>query len=150
MPGDPWMRWRYRLHVEDLLGRIALAQERADDALAHADDALAGARRHAAEKLIGRALELRGRALVVLDRRAEAEAALAEALGVAAAIGYLPTQWRALALLTEVARRDGRRADADAAAARARALVDVLASGVPDDLRPTLYATALAGHDRGS
>jgi class 3 adenylate cyclase/tetratricopeptide (TPR) repeat protein len=150
VPGDPWMRWRYRLHVEDLLGRIALAQERADDALAHADDALAGARRHAAEKLVGRALELRGRALVVLDRRAEAAAALAEALGVAAAIGYPPTQWRALALLTEVARRDGRRADADAAAARARALVDGLASGVPDDLRPTLYATALAGHDRGS
>jgi class 3 adenylate cyclase/tetratricopeptide (TPR) repeat protein len=141
--GDPWMRWRYRLHVEDLLGRIALAERRADDALAHADDALAGARRHAAAKLVGRALELRGQALVALDRRAEAAAALAEALDVAAGIGYPPTQWRALALLAEIAGRDGRRGDADAAAARARALVDALAAGVPDHLRATLYATAL-------
>ncbi len=147
-PGDPWMRWRYGLHVDDALGRIALVRGRIEEALALADAELAGARRHGADKLVGRGLELRGRALLALDRRAEAVVTLREALATAAAIGYPPTQWRALDLLAETAARDGRRAEAAELAGRARALVDRLLPGVPDELRSSLQETALAGHDR--
>ncbi len=78
-PGDPWMRWRYGIHVLDGLGNVALARRDPESALRHADEALAGARRHGAQKLEARALALRGRALLEIDRRADAQTALREA-----------------------------------------------------------------------
>jgi class 3 adenylate cyclase len=144
-PGDPWMRWRLELHVHDAAGRIALARRDPAAALAHADAELAGARRHRARKLEGRALELRGRALLAQDAREEAGLALGEALAVAAAIGYPPTQWRALRLMGEIARRAGRPADVEVHAARRRTLVEPLATALPDDLRRTLFTSAGVG-----
>jgi class 3 adenylate cyclase/tetratricopeptide (TPR) repeat protein len=148
-PGDPWMRWRLELHLHDAAGRLALARRDPAAALAHADGELAGARRHRARKLEARALELRGRALLAEDRREDASVALGEALTVAGAIGYPPTQWRALRLLGEIARRAGRPADAQIHAARRRALVEPLANALPDDLRRALYATAGVGPEGG-
>jgi class 3 adenylate cyclase/tetratricopeptide (TPR) repeat protein len=146
--GDPWMRWRYGLHVHDALGRVALTESAPERALALADEELAGARRHQARKIEARALELRGAALVALDERAAAEAALAEATAIAGAIGYLPVAWRAFALRALVARRDGRRDAAGAHTAEARTLVERAASSLPaDDLARGLRARAL--HEGG-
>ena len=48
---------------------------------------------------------MRGRTLVVMDERDEAVRSLHEALDVSRAIEYPPVQWRAHALLAELARR---------------------------------------------
>ncbi|MEO8605920.1 MAG: AAA family ATPase, partial [bacterium] len=87
--GDPWMRWRYSLHVHDMRARLELAHGAPDAALVALDAELAGARRHGAVKLEARALLHRGAALLELDRRDDAAASLHEALGVAERIGYL-------------------------------------------------------------
>jgi len=142
-PGDPWMRWRYSLHVGDACGRVALAQKDPERALRFAGDEVEGARRHRARKLEARALQLRGRALVAMDRRAEATPALEEALAVAQAIGWAPGVWRSLRLLAEVARRSGECAAANARAAQARGVVEGLAVSLPGtDLRQALLAEA--------
>jgi class 3 adenylate cyclase/tetratricopeptide (TPR) repeat protein len=142
-PGDPWMRWRYGLHVRHAQGRLAIARREPLRALAFADEELAGARRHRAVKLEARAATLRGRALLLLDRREEATAALRAALEQAARIGHPPTQLRTLHLLGELARRDGRRSEADAFAARTQAVVDAIAPAVPSELRAIFQAAAL-------
>ncbi len=144
-PGDPWMRWRYALHAFDALGRLALARNVPDDALAHADAEIAGARRHRAPKVEARALVLRGEALVRLERRADAEHALAEAVRVAGAIHYPRAAWQALGLLAELARR---RRDGAALArygAQHRALIAAAVRSVDDPaLARTLYEAASA------
>jgi class 3 adenylate cyclase/tetratricopeptide (TPR) repeat protein len=148
-PGDPWMRWRYSLHVQDALGRVALARREPERALVLATEEIEGARRHRAAKIEARGLELRGRALVAVDRRPEAEAALGEALAIARRIGYPPAVWRVLGLLAEVARREGRRDAAAAHASEARAVVDALGGTLPAaDLRDALRAAA-ATPERG-
>src|SRR5262249_12102027 len=77
---DPFQRWRYSMHVWDALGRLALVGGEPERAIAHADHELSAARRHRARKVEARALELRARALLVLDRREEAAAAVDDAL----------------------------------------------------------------------
>ena len=104
---DPWMEWRYSLHVFDAAARLWIARGEAEEALALADKEVEGARSVACQKLFARALETRARALVAADRRDDAEPALHEALGVARAIGYRPVIWRSTSLLAEVARRSG-------------------------------------------
>ena len=142
-PGDPWMRWRYGIHVLDGLGNVALARRDPESALRHADEALAGARRHGAQKLEARALALRGRALLEIDRRDDAQTALREAITIGERIGYPPVRWRALRLLAEAARRDGRRDDAAAHTAHAQQIVDALLASLPDaELRALLAASA--------
>jgi DNA-binding NtrC family response regulator/tetratricopeptide (TPR) repeat protein len=131
--GDPWMRWRYALHFHDVVGRAALVTRRPEAALEAAETELAGARRFHVPKVEARALSLRAEALLVLDRRADAEAALREALRVTDAIGYPRAGWQALALLAEIARRNG---DADEAArieARRRSLLAAATASLPDD-----------------
>jgi len=136
-----WMLWRYRLHLLDAEARLALARGRPEDALARVDTELEGARRHQARKLEARAHELRGRALLVIDRRPEAEAALLEAQAVAEAIGYAPVRWRVLALESELARRAGDGPRAEHSAAATRALTSELASPLPDSrLRKALVS----------
>jgi tetratricopeptide (TPR) repeat protein len=129
---DPWLRWRYGLHLSDALARHALASDEPERALALLDEELAGARRHGARKLEARALELRGRALLTLDRRDQAGDALARALELGRRIEYPPVTWRALSLLAELACRAGRTADGARLAAEARGLVEGLAGAVPD------------------
>ncbi|MBW2493627.1 MAG: AAA family ATPase [Deltaproteobacteria bacterium] len=104
---DPWMRWRWSLHLQDGLARVDLARGDAERALERADAEIAGARERCARKLEARALELRGRSLVFMDRCKEAEPALREALVIATHIEHPPVAWRALSLIGEVARRRG-------------------------------------------
>ncbi len=144
-PGDPWMRWRYSLHVGDACGRLALAEKDPERALRLAGEEVDGARRHRARKLEARALGLRGRSLVAMDRRPEAEEALREALGIAQGIGWAPGIWRSLRLLAEVARRSGNRRAAEAHASQAHDTVERLAASLPaDDLRAALRAESAA------
>src|SRR5581483_11932981 len=86
--GDPWMRWRYALHALDIAGRLALAERAPERALALADEEAAGARRHRVPKVEARALVLRGEALVMAERREEAEAVFTEAIRIADAIAH--------------------------------------------------------------
>ena len=58
-----------------------------------------------------------------MDRRAEAEGSLGEALQLADTIGYTRASRDALGLLAEAARRSGRRMDAELHDARRRALL---------------------------
>ena len=129
---DPWMMWRYRLHLLDADARLALALGEPGAALRLAQQELAGARRHHARKLEARAQELAARALVVLEQRPEAEAALAAASATAAEIGYAPVRWRTLALEAALARRSGDAARAERAAAATRALTGGLAAALPE------------------
>src|SRR5689334_12995240 len=77
---DPWMRWRWTLHVDDALGRLALAHRDPERALACADRELAAARAIDARKLEVRAQSLRARALLDLERLDDAEHAVAGAV----------------------------------------------------------------------
>jgi predicted ATPase/class 3 adenylate cyclase len=139
-PGDPWMRWRYSLHVAHGIARVTLANGDPESALALLDEELGGARRHGAPKIETRSQELRGRALVAMDRRKEARGALESALEIAERIEYPPPIWRALSLLAELARRDGEGARAQELGARAQRLVAGVAPGVPTELRGGLAA----------
>jgi tetratricopeptide (TPR) repeat protein len=145
--GDPWMRWRYSLHVRDALGRIALVRREPERALALADVELAAATRLDLKRIMIRAGELRARALVDLDRRDAARATLTDALALADRIGYPPGQWKTLGHLAELARRAGDRSGAEVTLARARERVDAVAATLSDDLRRVLYAGARVGHD---
>jgi class 3 adenylate cyclase/tetratricopeptide (TPR) repeat protein len=141
--GDPWMVWRYRLHLVDAEGRLALVRGEADQARTLAAEELEGARHHGARKLEARALELHGRALLALDRRDESEAALREAISIAADLGYRPVQWRSLALLGELARRRDQPDERERCRASLRALVERTASEAGDSsFAPALRATA--------
>jgi tetratricopeptide (TPR) repeat protein len=88
--GDPWMRWRYTLHIRDAAARIALARRAPDRALAHAEAELQGAGRHGTGRIAARARVSWARALVALDRRAEAERAVDDALAAADRVRYPP------------------------------------------------------------
>ena len=96
-----------------------------------------------------RACELRARALLDLERRDEAEAAVAEALRLARAIDYPRAVWRSLGALAEVHRRAGRRAEAERSAAEARTLAETLARSLPDaELARDLHASVEASLPR--
>jgi class 3 adenylate cyclase len=143
---DPWMRWRWSVHVDHTIGRLALARLDPARALASADRELAAARTIKARKLEIRAQNLRARALLVLERLDDAEVAIAGALDTAAAIGYPAGEWRALGLRAEVARRRGRDALALDAERRVAERVSALAATLPDDeLRGALYVAASVG-----
>jgi DNA-binding CsgD family transcriptional regulator len=88
---------------------------------------------------------LRAEALAALGRVGEAEAALAAARAGAAAQDALPLLWRIEALHGRWLRRARRRADARAALARARSIIDGLAAAVPDpEARATFLREAAA------
>jgi tetratricopeptide (TPR) repeat protein len=131
-PGDPWMRWRYAMHLLDAQARVEIARGQPERALVLLDDELAAATRTGSRKVIARAGELRGRARVVMDDREAAARELEEALRLAREIEYPPIQWRSLSLLAELERRAGDRARAERLAHEARALVEGLAAALPE------------------
>ncbi|MEN8183155.1 MAG: AAA family ATPase, partial [Myxococcota bacterium] len=139
--GDPWMRWRYSLHLADVEARLALARGDPEAALPHLEEELAGAREKGARKLVARALALRARVQIVLEDPEAAEASLREALPMARAIGHPPACWRALALLAELARRAGETGRAEEARAQAARLIEDRANALGDtDLSGRLRA----------
>jgi class 3 adenylate cyclase/tetratricopeptide (TPR) repeat protein len=133
---DPWMKWRWSLHLLDTTARLALSRGDAETALAKVETELLGTRQRPVLKLEARALELRGRVLLTMDRRDEAVASLSEALELARRIEHPPVAWRALSLLGEVADRNGLN-DAQAQCfAELRRLAGSKASSIPrDELR---------------
>jgi len=144
-PEFPFMRWRYSLHVEDALGRVALARGDPSDALVRAEREREAARRHRAPKLEARALALRVQALATLERRDEAQAAAGELLAIADRIGYARARWQGLAFTAELERRAGRGAQANRCEAKRAQLVEALARSLPDaELRRGLLASAAA------
>jgi tetratricopeptide (TPR) repeat protein len=147
-PSDPWMRWRWSLHVEDALGRLALARRDPATALALGDRELAGARQLEARKLESRAQTLRAGALLILEQLDDADAAIAAGLDTAIAIAYPAGEWRALRLRAEAARRRGRGDLVAESEHRIAERVTTLASTLHDDaLRRALYAASAIGHD---
>ncbi len=138
---DPWMRWRFSLHVLDAQARIAVARGNLDAALDLAETQAEGARRHRAPKIQARAATLRGRILLDMERRTEARAAIAESAEIALAIHYRRSVLENLELESEVDRRDGNRSDADEKLARARALLSEAAATLSEgELRSRLLA----------
>jgi hypothetical protein len=129
---DPWMRWRYSLHLLNAQARVGLARGEPDRALALTGEELGGARRTDSRKLEARALELRGRALSAMDLRDDARAALSDASHVAAAIGYPPVLWRVHSLLGELARRASDGAEAEHHEKRARGLIASLSDSLSE------------------
>ena len=106
-------------------------------------DELEAAGVHGSRKLEARALELRGRCLVAMDRRDEATEALDRALEIARRLGNPPVQWRALALLAELARRAGDGAGSERHANAARQLAEAHSRTLTDaGLRRSLHALA--------
>jgi tetratricopeptide (TPR) repeat protein len=144
VPGDPWMRWRYSLHLLDVSGRAALVARRPAEALAAALQELEGARRHQAPKLEARAQALAGEALLGMDRREEAEAALREAVRIGEAIAYPRIVWQGLGLLGEVARRAGHTEDAARTVARRQAVIGRVAASLADAELRAAFATSAA------
>ncbi len=130
--GDPWMRWRYSLHLADVEARLALTRGRHEAALETVEGELRGGRQRRAPKIVARALELRGRILLCMDRREEAEQSLREAHAEAEAVGYPPAGWRALALLGEAAERNGDEAEARRLRESARERIRTRAESIPD------------------
>jgi DNA-binding NtrC family response regulator/tetratricopeptide (TPR) repeat protein len=140
---DPFMRWRYSLHATHVEGLVALRGGAPERALACAQAEAEGTRRHRAPKLEARALTLAGEALLAMDRRAEAEASLGEAMRLAETIGYARATWETLGLLAESARRSGRPDDADRHGARRRSLLAGAMRSLSDtELRRHLAAAA--------
>jgi transcriptional regulator with AAA-type ATPase domain/tetratricopeptide (TPR) repeat protein len=129
---DPFMRWRYSLHTRHLDGLLALHGARPEHALDCAHVGIEATRRHRAPKLEARAHVLAGHALLTMDRRAEADGSLAEALGIADRIGYARIARETLGLLAESARRAGRRDEAERHDARRRSLVTAAMRSLSD------------------
>ena len=129
---DPWMRWRWSVHLVHQQARLALARGDLDGALALAQRDLAGARAAHARKLECRALELLGRIQLLADAREEAARSLRAAHAVATAIEHPSVGCRAASLLAELARREGRRHEADALRTRLRSDLDALLPRIGD------------------
>ncbi len=144
-PEFPFMRWRYSLHLEDALGRVALARGEPADALVRADREREAARRHRAPKIEVRAVALRVQALAALERSEEALASSGELLAIAKRIGYARAHWQGLALAAELERRAGRREDANRCEAERAQAVEAIARSLSDaELRRGLLASAAA------
>ena len=129
---DPWMRWRYVLHLEHAQAELALAQGNAEAALRAAIRERNGARRHDAAKIEARAMETVARALLSMDRRDEAREAVDGALAIADRIEYPPVRWRSHALLAEIARRQADRKSVDRHVKQTRTLIERCARTLQD------------------
>jgi hypothetical protein len=127
------MRWRYALHALDVRGRLALVRRDPAQAVMLAVEEAEGARRHRAPKIEARALALHGEALVMLERRDEADAVLTDAIRIANTIHYPRAAWQALGWRATLAERAGQAAEASRHAAQRRALLAAAAASLADD-----------------
>jgi tetratricopeptide (TPR) repeat protein len=142
-PGDKWMRWRYSLHALDVRARYQMHRRQPDEALATLTEELEGARSRRAPKLEARALVHQASALLALERRDEAEAALLQALEVAQRIGYRHGCWESHFLLAESLRRRGDVEGAKAEQAQGWQLVDACGRSLDEETRRSLMRRAL-------
>ena len=112
--------------------RLALARGGPATALRLVDELIASEPNAAPARPVPRLAYLRGEALAALGRSAEAEEALLAARQAAADRGARPLLWRIEVALGLVYAEQGRRPEAEAAFAAARALVDELATEVAE------------------
>jgi class 3 adenylate cyclase/tetratricopeptide (TPR) repeat protein len=130
-----------------LLG-LALREGRAEEALRGARALQAS---HAPFRIhVADARRLEGEALAALGRREEAATVLGGAKAAAAALGAAPPRWRACLALAELQAAAGRRAEAAAERAEARALLERVAADLPADLRPGFEASEPVRRARAS
>ncbi len=140
-PDDPWMFWRFALHVLNADARIAIARRDLDQALQLTERQVSSAATHRAPKIEARAAALCGQILLDMDRRPEALEALSTAAQVAEQIQYRRGFCETLKLASEAHRRDGNAQSADEAIARARQLAAASADSLSDEqLRRRLLA----------
>ena len=130
---DPWMRWRFTLHVANAQGRIAIARNDLETALDLSSRQIEGAQLHRAPKIEARAITMRGQVLLAMDRRDDARQSLTEAAGVAERIRYGRAAAEILRLASETDRRDGRSDEATEKAAKAMAIVERCAQSLEDE-----------------
>jgi DNA-binding CsgD family transcriptional regulator/Tfp pilus assembly protein PilF len=112
---------------------LALSRGDAEAALAEVDDLIATDRRRAGMHGPPALTKRRADALAALGRNDEAQQAFAVARDAAEALGYRPLIWRIDAALHHLFRAMGRTTEAEAAHARASAMVDALALTLADD-----------------
>jgi tetratricopeptide (TPR) repeat protein len=140
---DPWLRWRYIMHVRHARGLVDLARAEPVRALVSADEEVARARQYDSPKIEARAQTLRAAAFLRLDDRRAAIDALRDALSISERIGYRRGIWQAHGLLAQTLRRDGDLSSAAEHAARAQAAAEHAARSLRDDeLRRQLLAEA--------
>ncbi len=144
--GDPWMRWRYRLHAQDARAEIELHRGEPDRALAAASAEVEGAQRHRAPKIEARALLVCGRSLVKLERFDEARETLERALALAERIRHPRGAWQAHGAMASLALLRGDRAEHERAGSRKEALIgEGLASLDDPGLKARFRAAARVG-----
>lgn len=144
--GDPWMRWRYRMHAQNVRAEIELHRGEFERALQVASEEAGGARKHRAPKIEARAQLVRGRALLHLERFDEAESALGDALRLSERISYPRGAWRSHAALARLAARRGSSAERDRQRAEHGALVQRAIASLDD---PQLKARLRSSSDAG-
>jgi transcriptional regulator with AAA-type ATPase domain/tetratricopeptide (TPR) repeat protein len=142
-PGDKWMRWRYALHARHVRACYQLERRQPEKALAMATKQLEGAQAHRAPKIEARALTQQASALLALERREMAEAALRQALAIADRIGYRRGAWEARFLLAETLHRNGDDAAAKAQRAKGWQIVDFCGRSLDEETRRHLFRRAL-------
>lgn len=144
--GDPWMRWRYRMHAQNVRAEIEIHRGEFERALDIASEEARGARKHRAPKIEARAQLVRGRALLNLDRLDEAESALGDALRLSKEIAYPRGAWRGHAALAHLAERRGHAGERDRQRAAHQALVKRAMASLDDaGLKAMLRSAADAG-----
>jgi len=115
--------------------RTDLALARGDPGLALdiTDRLIASAANLSDERVIPRLWKLRGEALAALHRTAEAESMLRAAQEAAHAQGFRPWLWRICVALGRLYQTQVREAEAEQAFSTARALIEELATNLPDE-----------------
>ena len=133
---DPWMRWRWSVHLLHHQGRLALARGEPERALSIAErEALAAAGTNAS-KLICRAHEQLGRIQLTLEEPEQAELELRTALTLSEGIEHPSVSCRARSLLAEIASRQGDSSGAQQHRAAVARSFETLAPGIDEnDLR---------------
>jgi tetratricopeptide (TPR) repeat protein len=116
--------------------RVALRTGDPQEAAAITGDVARHLRSNGVQMGVAEALVALGGALIAAERFEDAQRELTDAIESAELLGERKTLWQALALSADLAARRGAEDDAGGLRRRARAIVDEIAAGIPDeDLR---------------
>lgn len=129
---DPWMRWRWSVHLLHAQARLELARGEPEAALVWSSRELAAVESTGARKLACLGHELSARIRLAMDARDEARAHASQAAEIAESLEHPAVVWRARGVLSEIARRAGAREDHQRERAAAARVIEHLAPGVPD------------------
>jgi class 3 adenylate cyclase/tetratricopeptide (TPR) repeat protein len=130
-----WHQWLFGGRLAEAQARIELLSGHPKEAAVAAGQSLELARSRGRRKYVCRSLVTLGDALLALNRVAEAESAMREALGVAEVLGHAPSLWATAQGLADVLDRTERGEDASACRAVAEGAVTAVALSLSDDHR---------------